>query len=177
MEHRVPNDTNWFGARTANTSNMEHRIPNDTNWFGAPTEKQVEAPAKQGRFRCWSASKTMNAHCHTRRRTGHTLEATPPPSPVCKGWVVSIPSTADSSTEERARRYSEIRSRSNVSGAYTILKDTNVIKHTFEFCCKFSFHSFCCWGGTPMANLNALLSMLCSFFRSVFGAEKYTSWP
>ena len=29
--------------------------------------------------------------------------------------------------------------------------------------------------GTPMANLIALLSMLCSFFRSVFGAEKYTS--
>ena len=29
--------------------------------------------------------------------------------------------------------------------------------------------------GTPMANLIALLSILCSFFRSVFGAEKYTS--
>ena len=29
--------------------------------------------------------------------------------------------------------------------------------------------------GTPMANLIALLSMLCSFFRNVFGAEKYTS--
>ena len=29
--------------------------------------------------------------------------------------------------------------------------------------------------GTPMANLIALLSILCSFFRSVFGAEKCTS--
>ena len=29
--------------------------------------------------------------------------------------------------------------------------------------------------GTPKANLTALLSMLCNFFRSVIGTEKYTS--
>ena len=35
----------------------------------------MEAPAKQEHFQCWSASKTMNAHCHTRHPTHHMPEA------------------------------------------------------------------------------------------------------
>ena len=51
---------------------------------------------------------------------------------VSKGWVVSTRSIVFSHicTEERARRYSETRSRSNVSGAYTCWK--TLIKLTFS---------------------------------------------
>ena len=42
-------------------------------------QKQVEAQAEEDGFWCWSASKTMNAHCHTRGQTRHmsVLEAKP----------------------------------------------------------------------------------------------------
>ena len=37
-------------------------------------QKQVKALAKQDRFWCWSAGKTMNAHCHNRCHMCHILE-------------------------------------------------------------------------------------------------------
>ena len=43
--------------------------------------KQVEAPAKQDRFRCGSASKTMNAQSHQKPCVSHA-KVTPPPSPL-----------------------------------------------------------------------------------------------